>query len=377
MQAGTAHATAAEVAAMRRAMELGESVRGVTSPNPPVGAVVIDRTGVVVGEGATQPAGQAHAEVRALTAAGERARGGTMVCTLEPCAHTGRTGPCAQAIVDAGIARVVLAVDDPNPLAAGGAETLRAAGIDVVPGLLAADAASEALRFWLHGERTGRPFVTWKVGASLDGQVAAADGSSQWITSAESRAEVHALRAKVDAVIVGGGTLRADNPRLTVRAGATLAARQPLRVVATSRGEIPAGAAFLDGSAPTLVAVGAEAGEARLAALATAGVDAIRAGDRPGEGVDPARLLGHLFDRGVRHALLEGGPTLAGSFISEGLVDEVIAYLAPALLVSGMWPALRGYGVRRVDETVRLRFTDITTVGPDVRITAVPTGEEP
>src|SRR3954453_12435362 len=211
--------SAAERAAMARARELGESVLGTTSPNPAVGAVVLSADGDVVGEGATSPPGGPHAEVIALRQAGERARGGTAVVTLEPCAHTGRTGPCAEALVAAGIARVVYAADDPNPVAAGGAQVLADAGVEVVSGVEAHAAASGALRPWLHAVRTGRPFVTWKFAATLDGRVAAADWTSRWISSPASRADVHVLRASVDAVVVGSGTVLADDPHLTVREG--------------------------------------------------------------------------------------------------------------------------------------------------------------
>ncbi|WP_037664477.1 bifunctional diaminohydroxyphosphoribosylaminopyrimidine deaminase/5-amino-6-(5-phosphoribosylamino)uracil reductase RibD, partial [Streptomyces aurantiacus] len=246
-------ATAAEAAAMRRALALATRGLGFTSPNPVVGCVVLDATGETVGEGYHQRAGGPHAEVHALRAAGEKARGGTAVVTLEPCNHTGRTGPCAQALLDAGIARVVYAVADPTPDATGGAATLRAAGVDVEPGLLAEEAETVNTA-WLTSVRTGRPHVTWKYAATLDGRVAAADGSSRWITSAASRADVHRLRAECDAVVVGSGTQRADDPQLAVRG--IEGAAQPLRVVVDTHGTaVRPGARVLDDAAPTLVAV--------------------------------------------------------------------------------------------------------------------------
>src|SRR5690349_16175540 len=190
---------------MARARELGTSVLGSTSPNPPVGAVVLAADGTVAGEGATAPPGGPHAEVRALDQAGDRARGGTAVVTLEPCAHTGRTGPCTDALLAAGVARVVVAVPEPTALAGGGLEQLRAGGVDAEVGVGQAAAEDGALGAWLTGAREGRPFVVWKVGATLDGRVAAADGTSRWITGEEARAAVHRLRATCDAVVVGSG----------------------------------------------------------------------------------------------------------------------------------------------------------------------------
>ena len=202
---------------MARARELGAAVLGTTSPNPPVGAVILDASGTPVGEGATAAPGGPHAEVAALAQAGERARGGTAVVTLEPCAHTGRTGPCADALLAAGIARVVVAVPEPTELADGGAERLRAAGVDVQLGVEQAEAEAGALAAWLTATREHRPFVVWKVAATLDGRVGAADGTSRWITGEEARAAVHRLRATCDAVVVGSGTALTDDPRLTVR----------------------------------------------------------------------------------------------------------------------------------------------------------------
>src|SRR6185437_5794672 len=282
----------AERAAMHRALALAETVRGRTSPNPAVGAVILDATGALAGEGATQAAGGPHAEVVALAAAGIRARGGTAVVTLEPCAHTGRTAPCADALVDAGVVRVVYAVDDINPVAAGGADKLVAAGLDHD------QVAAGALRPWLHALQTGRPFVTWKIATTVDGRVAAADRTTRWISSEVSRADAHAFRAVVDAILVGSGTVLADDPSLTVRDGADqLLEHQPLRVVLDRRHRVAQSARVLDNAASTLV-------------LDTA---------------VPRFALKALHDQGVRHVLLQGGPTLAGAFIEARCVDEVIA----------------------------------------------------
>src|SRR3954468_14080682 len=253
---------------MARARELGAHVLGTTSPNPPVGAVILAADGTPVGEGATQPPGGPHAEVLALEQAGERARGGTAVVTLEPCAHTGRTGPCADALLAAGITRVVVAVPEPTQLAGGGVARLRAAGVDVEVGVGQAEAEAGALASWLTGVREHRPYVVWKVAATLDGRVAAADGSSRWITGEAARpagasggipgeparAPVHRLRATCDAVLVGSGTVLADDPQLTVRdVKGRNALRQPLRVVVDRRGRLPETARVFDDAAATLV----------------------------------------------------------------------------------------------------------------------------
>ncbi|WP_030674755.1 bifunctional diaminohydroxyphosphoribosylaminopyrimidine deaminase/5-amino-6-(5-phosphoribosylamino)uracil reductase RibD [Streptomyces sp. NRRL B-1347] len=353
-------ATQAEAAAMRHALALAVRGLGFTSPNPVVGCVVIDAAGRTVGEGYHQRAGGPHAEVHALRAAGDLARGATAVVTLEPCNHTGRTGPCAQALVDAGIARVVYAVGDPNPQATGGATTLRAAGVDVEAGLLEAEGEA-ANAAWLTSVRRGRPHVTWKYAATLDGRTAAADGSSRWITSAESRADVHRLRAECDAVVVGSGTQRADDPHLAVRG--VEGARQPLRVVVDTHGTaVRPGARVLDDAAPTLIAVAADA------APVPSGADTVRL-PRAAGGLDIAALLAALHARGVRSVLLEGGATLAGAFVAAGAVDRVVGYLAPALLGAG--PAvLSGGGITTVTEALRLDMTEAVRVGPDLRITA-------
>ncbi|MGP4015627.1 bifunctional diaminohydroxyphosphoribosylaminopyrimidine deaminase/5-amino-6-(5-phosphoribosylamino)uracil reductase RibD [Saccharopolyspora sp. 5N708] len=333
----------AEEQAMRTAIAASEQVRGTTSPNPPVGCVVLDADGAVVGVGATEPPGGPHAEIVALRAAGDRAAGGTAVVTLEPCAHTGRTPPCAEALRAAGIARVVHAVSDPNPQAAGGAEVLRAAGVDVHSGLLADEVSGGPLRAWLHFIRTGRPHVTWKYAATLDGRSAAADGTSKWISSASSRAEVHRVRARMDAIIAGTGTVLADDPHLTARApDGGLLPRQPLRVVVGDR-EIPPAAKVFDDAAETVQLPGG----------------------------DPAAVLTALADRGIVDVLLEGGPRLAGAFVAAGCVDRVLAYLAPMLLGAG--PAALGEaGVGSISRAWRLRVEETTMSGPDIRVSAVP-----
>ncbi|CAM3027969.1 riboflavin biosynthesis protein RibD [Streptomyces sp. HPH0547] len=363
----------AERDAMRRAIELAARGLGSTSPNPVVGCVVLDREGRTVGEGWHQRAGGPHAEVHALAEAGADAAGGTAVVTLEPCNHTGRTGPCAQALLEAGVARVVYAVPDPSPGAQGGARTLAAAGVDVEGGLLADEAAAGNVA-WLTSVLHGRPYVTWKYAATLDGRTAAADGSSRWITSPESRADVHRLRAESDAVLVGSGTARADDPHLAVRK--VPGAVQPLRVVVdTDAAVVRQGARVLDDAAPTLVAVADDAETTALqAALRTAQgtaqlVRLPRAGDGA-PGLDLRALLGALHERGVRSVLVEGGATLAGAFVAAGLVDRVVGYLAPVLLGAGP-QALGDAGISTLAQALRLTVNDTVRLGPDLRITAV------
>jgi len=340
----------ADDTAMRRALDLAARGLGETSPNPSVGAVIIDASGETVGEGRTAPAGGPHAEVVALAQAGARARGGTAVVTLEPCDHTGRTGPCTRALLEAGIGRVVVAVRDPHTVAAGGVDTLRAAGVDVEVGVRAAEAA-HLNRYWLTAVRRGRPYIVWKYAATLDGRSAAEDGTSRWVSSPESRADVHVLRGTVDAIVAGVGTVLADDPALTVRSPGP--DRRPLRVVVDSAGRTPANARVRDGAAPTWIATGAEVGAG------------------PDGRVDLGKLVTALYDRGVRAALLEGGPVLAGAFLAAGLVDEVVGYLAPKLLGAGA-AALGPAGVTTIAGAHDLTLTDVTRIGPDLRITAVP-----
>jgi diaminohydroxyphosphoribosylaminopyrimidine deaminase/5-amino-6-(5-phosphoribosylamino)uracil reductase len=351
-------ASPTEIAAMQRAVRLAARGLATTRPNPVVGAVVLDPAGAVVGEGWHVRAGHAHAEVTALADAGARARGGTVVVTLEPCNHTGRTGPCAQALIDAGVHRVVVAVIDPTEHARGGIATLRAAGLGVETGVLTAEAEAGNVR-WLTAVRRGRPWVVWKVAATLDGRVAAADGTSRWISSPESRADAHALRASCDVIIAGSGTVLADDPALTVRDhdGNPLP-DQPLRVVVDTHGRTPQDAQVRDAAAPTWVATAAEVGT-----------------DLDGC-VDLTALLRELHRRDHVVALLEGGPRLAGSFLRQGLVDEFVAYLAPTLLGAGR-SALEGTGVATLADALALDIADVRRVGPDIRIAGRPRARTP
>lgn len=326
---------------MRLAIGQGEQVKGTTYPNPPVGAVILDRDGDVAGVGGTQPAGAPHAEVIALRRAGERARGGTAVVTLEPCNHHGRTPPCVDALLAAGVSSVVYAVKDPNPVAAAGAARLADSGVGTAVGVLADDVAGGALREWLHKQRTGKPHFTWKFATSVDGRSAAADGSSQWITSEAARVDVHRRRAVADAIIVGTGTVFMDDPALTARLpDGRLADRQPLRVVVGER-EISSEARVLNDDSRTMV---------------------IRTRD-------PLEVVQAMSDR--VDVLIEGGPTLAGAFLRAGVVDRIVAYVAPILL-GGPIAAVDDVGVLSIVHAQRWRFDGIDQVGPDVRLSLVP-----
>jgi diaminohydroxyphosphoribosylaminopyrimidine deaminase/5-amino-6-(5-phosphoribosylamino)uracil reductase len=357
--------TAAEQAAMQRAIALAQGAIGVSNPNPAVGAVVLDAAGAVVAEGATERAGGAHAEVVALRAAGARAAGGTLVVTLEPCRHTGRTGPCTEAIGAAAVRRVVFAVADPHTDARGGADDLSRRGVDIEGGVLAEQAATD-LEPWLVAIRRRRPHVTWKYAATLDGRTAAADGTSRWISGVESRRDVHRLRVEADAVLVGIGTVLADDPQLTARDWT--AHRQPLRVVVDGQARTPLSARVLDTAAPTLVVVGVDADPERVKALRDRADELVELPRRDGR-LDLSGLLAVLYDRDVLRVLLEGGATLSGSFVQHRLVDRVVGYLAPALLGAGP-PVLANTGVTTIAGAVRFDIDDVARLGADVRITA-------
>jgi diaminohydroxyphosphoribosylaminopyrimidine deaminase/5-amino-6-(5-phosphoribosylamino)uracil reductase len=361
-----------EADAMQRAVALASRGRGRTSPNPVVGCVVLDAAGAVAGEGFHERAGWPHAEVRALTQAGPRARGGTAVVTLEPCRHTGRTGPCTAALVAAGVRRVVVGVRDPYPPAAGGVDVLRSSGIEVEVGVGAPEAArvNEA---WLTFARHRRPHLTWKYAASLDGRVAAADGTSRWITGPAARADGHRLRAESDAVMVGSGTVLADDPQLAVR-DADLLGGQPLRVVVDTEARTPATARLFDSAAPTLVAVAQDAPLERIRMVESLAAVA-RLPRGPG-GLDVAALLAELAARDVVSVLLEGGPTLAGTFLEGGFVDRVVGYTAPLLIGGGGLPVLGGAGAAGIDAAWRLQLDEVDRIGPDLRLVARPRRKE-
>lgn len=325
----------ADVAMMAEACAAGHEVRRETAPNPWVGCVIETVDGARV-TGATSPPPGAHAEVAAVEAArrqGLTLRGATVWVTLEPCSHDGRTGPCADLLIDAGVGRVVVALEDPDPLVAGdGLKRLRAAGIDVAVGVLAAQVAEDLAPYLKH-RRTGRPWVTLKLAASLDGRTAAPDGTSQWITGAVARADAHRLRAEHDAVLVGAGTVRADDPALTVRHAV---GADPLRVVL--------GTASPDARIHPCIELHGELDE----------------------------VLSNLAARGVLSVLVEGGSTVAGAFHDAGLVDRYVVYLAPAVLGGSARALLAGIGTNTLADAWRGEFLDVAMVGEDVRVTLAP-----
>ena len=344
---------------MLRALALAALGEGRTSPNPLVGAVVLDASGQLVGESFHPRVGEPHAEVGALAQAGERARGGTLVVTLEPCCHHGRTPPCCEAVISAGITRVVVAISDPDPRVAGtGLARLRHAGLEVICGVAESEARQQN-RAFLHRVTTGRPWGVFKWAMSLDGRTALPNGQSQWISGPAARQWVHGLRACCDAVIVGGGTVRADNPLLTSRGRRQ---PEPLRVVLSRELELPVQARLWEREAPTLVAHGPEAGLDARRQLDGLGVERL-ALDR----CTPQVLLEALARRGCNQVLWECGPVLAAAAVREGCVQEVVAVMAPKLL--GGEPArtaLGGLGAERMAEARLLITKDVGWIEGDL-----------
>lgn len=362
--------TVADERFMRRALELAERGRGLTSPNPMVGAVVVAASGEVVGEGTHLRAGGPHAEREALDAAGPRARGATLYLTLEPCAHQGRTPPCVPAVVEAGIARVVAAIGDPNPLVAGrGFELLRGAGIEVRQGVLAAEAARQN-RVFLTAVAERRPHVTLKAGMTLDGKIADASGASRWITGEAARAHAHRLRSESDAVVVGITTVLRDDPELTVRLSRPWP-REPYRVVLDTGGRTPPGARLIGAGDPrrALIAVGDGAPADRTERLAAAGATVVRCATRDGR-VDPGALLAELYAREARGVLVEGGGEVHAAFLDAGLVDRVAIFVAPLLVGGRSAPAAVGGAGRELKSAVRLGPLAVTPLGDDLLIEA-------
>lgn len=357
---------------MQRALELATRGWGRVSPNPMVGALIVDdQAGLLLAEGWHQGPGTAHAEIMALRIAGDRARGATVVCTLEPCNRVGRTPPCTLALIDVGVAKVVVAATDPDlGDDAPGLADLRAAGVEVEAGLLATEAHHLNRAFDRH-VTTGLPTTTLKMASSLDGKTAASDGSSKWITGEEARADVQRLRAWADAIIVGAGTAIADDPELTVRDPRFSEARAPLRVVVDSAGRVSPGARLFDGSPPSMVATTSSAPEAQVAAWEAAGAEVVVL-DRDASGrVSLPSLLAALGKRDVQGVLVEGGPTLAWSFVRDGLVEDVVLYVAPKLVGGASAPGvLMGSGFAPIADALDLTFESATMVGSDLRLEA-------
>ncbi len=359
-------------APMREALAEAEQALGWSSPNPAVGAVLV-REGRIVGRGRTQPPGGDHAEVVALREAGELALGATAYVTLEPCAHHGRTPPCTEALIGAGVTGVEYALVDPDPQVDGrGAERLRTAGVEAQAGD-GAEAAARQLAGYLTHRRTGRPRVIVKFAASIDGRIASASGDSRWVSGPETRAWAHRERPKLDAIVVGSGTVVVDDPELTARPGGSVeGAHQPLRVVVDSRGRTPRAARVLAGPSPTLVASSERSPAAWRAEMAEAGAEVVLLPEAGGH-VDPAALLDELGRRGVLTALVEGGGVLLGAFFDRRLVDDVRAVIAPIVIgAAGAPAAVAGCGAQRMAEAPRLAELTVERLGEDVLISGIP-----
>lgn len=350
---------------MGRALQLARQGLRSTHPNPRVGCVLL-RDGEAVGEGAHLRAGEPHAEVHALRAAGARAAGATAYVTLEPCNHHGRTPPCVDALIAAGVARVVMAVEDPNPQVAGqGAARLAAAGIAVDRGLMAEDARRLNRGFFSRMQR-GRPWLTLKLAASLDGRTATAGGESRWITGAAARADVHRLRAEAGAVLVGADTVLADNPRLSVRDSAP-APRPPDRIVLDSRARVPAGAAVWTDDGARRYWLTANDGPVPPGVVR-------RVLPTRGDGrLDLSAVLGALAGEGVNDLLVEAGAQLSGAWLAAGLVDELLVYLAPRLLGDDGRGLARLPGLNALADAPAFRFSESRAIGQDLRLTLHPT----
>jgi diaminohydroxyphosphoribosylaminopyrimidine deaminase/5-amino-6-(5-phosphoribosylamino)uracil reductase len=349
---------------MARAIALTDNGRDTATPNPNVGCVIV-KDGIIVGEGWHERAGEAHAEVRALEKAGASAKGSTAYVTLEPCAHQGRTGPCTDVLMKAGVARVVAALEDPFPQVNGrGIAKLRDAGIQVDTGLLADD-AREAHRGFLSRVTRGRPWLRIKAAVSLDGRIALANGASRWITSEESRRDVHLLRARSCAMLTGIGTVLADDPELTVRH--VEAKRQPKRVVIDSRLDMPLDAKILRGEPPIILTVSDDA--AKRKALEAKGAEVVRV-PNDGAKTDLAAIARLLGERGFNEVTVETGSKLMGSLLRAGVVDELVIYYAPVLLGDKGQPLAVLPELTRLEDAPRWRIVDSRAVGPDLRVTA-------
>ena len=349
---------------MAQALRLAERGLYTTSPNPRVGCVLV-RDGIVVGEGWHERAGEPHAEIHALRAAGDAARGATVYVTLEPCSHHGRTPPCADALIEAGVVRVVVAVQDPNPQVAGqGISRLRAAGIEVECGLMEAAARELNIGFFTRMTR-GTPWVRSKIAASLDGRTALANGESKWITGASARQDVQHWRARSCAVLTGIGTVLADDPQLNVRDFAT--SRQPLRAVVDSMLRLPPNARLLQDSGTVVYTVTQDA--QKIAALEQSGARVVVLPDVNGQ-VDVAAVLRDLAMQGCNEVLVEAGSKLNGALLNEGLVDELVLYLAPQLLGDMTRGMARLDELTSLDQRINLEWQDVRHVGMDLRIVA-------
>lgn len=353
---------------MRTALGLARRGLGRVWPNPAVGCVIVASGGEVVGRGRTADGGRPHAEAVALAEAGERARGATVYVTLEPCVHAGRAGPCTEALIAAGVARVVVAIEDPDPrMSGGGIAALQAAGIAVEVGCLAAEAAA-LNRGFLRRVATGRPMMTLKLAASLDGRIATGTGESRWITGPRARSEVHLLRAQTDAVLVGAGTVRSDNPRLNVRE-LGMSDRHPVRVVVSGALALPRDGhlAATVARSPLWLCHDVEAEEARRAAWTELGAELIEIPFQADGQLDLSAMMQRLGERGITRVLCEGGGRLAAALIEDDLVDELVCYTAGLALGASAVPAIGDLDITALQLAPRFSLVDVTAIGPDMR----------
>jgi diaminohydroxyphosphoribosylaminopyrimidine deaminase/5-amino-6-(5-phosphoribosylamino)uracil reductase len=351
---------------MQRALAQAERGLYTTDPNPRVGCVLV-REGLVVGEGFTSPVGGPHAEVNALRAAGDMARGATAYVTLEPCSHHGRTPPCSDALIGAGVRQVVYAIGDPNPqVSGGGAHALRTAGIEVQSGLLETEAREINVGFFAR-MTTGLPWVVVKVGASVDGKVALANGVSQWITGAQSRSDAQHRRARSSAIMTGVGTLLADDPRLTVRAEEIdMLGRHPLRVICDSQLRTLPSARIFKEVGPILIFTASE-DEVRIRALIAAGAEVLQVASAAGH-VDLKSVLQLLATRGCNELLVEAGPQLSGSLVEQQLANELLIYMAPTVLGSEARSMLRLPSIVAMEQRRNFSLYECTRLGNDLRL---------
>ncbi|MGN7478254.1 bifunctional diaminohydroxyphosphoribosylaminopyrimidine deaminase/5-amino-6-(5-phosphoribosylamino)uracil reductase RibD [Solibacillus silvestris] len=356
---------------MRLALQLAASAKGNTNPNPLVGAVIV-KDGVVVGTGLHRKAGEPHAEVHAVHMAGEHAKDATIYVTLEPCSHYGKTPPCAKLVKESGVARVVVATEDPNPEVAGrGIQLLRNAGIEVDVGILQQEAQKLNERF-IHNMLKARPFVSAKFAMTLDGKISTHNGHSQWITGEEARVDVHELRHEVDGILVGVQTVLNDNPKLTTRLKDGNG-RNPVRIVLDSTLKTPINAHIADtAEARTIIIAGPDASRQKMQALEKQGVEIIQVA-KGSNGLNIEAALKALYKHGITHLLVEGGGNVNASFLRSGLIDQYIVYIAPKVLggKNSITP-FTGADIDMIDAASKLEFDKVTRIGEDLRIIAYP-----
>lgn len=359
---------------MELALELAASAKGNTNPNPCVGAVLV-KEGVIVGTGLHRKAGEPHAEVHAFKMAGDHAKGATLYVTLEPCSHFGKTPPCANLVKESGVSRVVVATMDPNPSVAGrGINLLREAGIEVEVGLLEHEARKLNERF-IHNMLTNKPFVISKFAMTMDGKIATHNGHSKWITSEESRLQVHKLRHEIDAILVGVGTVLADNPSLTTRLPHR-EGKNPIRIILDSELKTPLTSNVVEtAEAQTILVCGKDVDATKVKQLTEKGVQILSV-TKTDEGLNLVEMLDELYKAGITDLLVEGGSEINASFLRAGLINKVLVYIAPKILGGRHSKSpFAGIDIDSVDEGMQLEFDSIEQVGPDLCITAYPTGE--